>query len=386
MIGGNDHAEPNRGDTLTLQTPSSGWASTGKPVPVMSARTLIPFIDFLGDLGAPVERWLERCRLPSRLCEDPNAYISTLKHWEFVSLAANEEGIDDLGLMVAHDQGYKIIGPRVLGGVVSAPTLLLGIEAFADRVRGESSASRVWFTPLGESVQLHLERPFDPGTAGYRQTEWLAMIALIKVVQLFAGQAWQPDLVALRSSQGAPPLARRLFPDVRFLTGQTHSLISFPSELLGAEPQSFGRYETVKLTSSLGVLAPGVPPASLSESLMQILMPYLSDGNPTLEMAAEVVGTSRRTLQRRLAENGLSFSTVVDQTRFRVATKMLKHSDATSLEIAKATGYGDASHFARAFRRLAGCNPHQYRLRNLDHPKFTQPRGLAVPSTLLQHS
>jgi AraC-like DNA-binding protein len=40
---------------------------------------------------------------------------------------------------------------------------------------------------------------------------------------------------------------------------------------------------------------------------------------------------------------------------------MLVETDARSIEIAQATAYSDPSHFARAFRRIAGLSPDEYR-------------------------
>ncbi len=358
---------------MKLQSSPPMSAGTEGPVPVISARTLIPFVDFVRDLGAPVDRWIEKCRLPSLLCEDPDAYISTLKHWEFVSLSAHHEGIDDLGLRVGCDRGYDVLGPRVIQGVISAPTLLCGMEEFAHLVLGESSATRVWFTKRGKTVHLCLKKALDPGTPGYRQTEWLAVVVLIKVVQLFAGRQWQPECVFVQSRKGPPELAARLFPDVRFLTGQSHCSISFPGDLLHLAPRLFGSEEVAKRTLALEELAPMYPPSTFAQSLQQLAIPYLRGGYPSLGMIAEVIGMSQRTLQRRLAHAGLNFSAVIDRARFTVASDLLRNTECTSVEVARATGYEDPSHFARAFRRTAGCSPRQFRSRSGASKTGSQP-------------
>jgi AraC-like DNA-binding protein len=94
---------------------------------------------------------------------------------------------------------------------------------------------------------------------------------------------------------------------------------------------------------------------------MQCLEPHFVDGYPQITLAAEIAGTSVRTLQRRLAEQGVSYSEVVDRARFDVASRLLTESDAPSIEVAYATAYSDPSHFARAFRRIAGVSPREYR-------------------------
>ena len=196
---------------------------------------------------------------------------------------------------------------------------------------------------------------------------------MIKVVRLFTGRRWQPECVLVQSRKDPPELAARLFPDVRFLTGQSHCSITFPVDLLYLAPRRFGSEEVAKRALPSVELAPMYPPATFAQSLQQLLIPYLRDGYPSLGMAAEIVGMSQRTMQRRLADAGLNFSAVIDRARLTVATDLLRNTECTSMEIARATGYGDPSHFARAFRRTAGCSPRQFRSRSGDSTTGSPP-------------
>jgi len=103
------------------------------------------------------------------------------------------------------------------------------------------------------------------------------------------------------------------------------------------------------------------PESDFAGRLMQCLEPHFMDGYPHVALGAEIAGTSVRTLQRRLAAAGFSYSEVVDRARFDVASRMLAETDALSIQIAQATAYSDPSHFARAFRRSAGVSPKEYR-------------------------
>ena len=85
------------------------------------------------------------------------------------------------------------------------------------------------------------------------------------------------------------------------------------------------------------------------------------DGNPSVDLAAAAAGTSVRTLQRRLAQCGLTYSHLVQQARFEVAAALLQDPDTKIIDIALSVGYGDPSHFARAFRRLTGVSPREFR-------------------------
>ena len=79
-------------------------------------------------------------------------------------------------------------------------------------------------------------------------------------------------------------------------------------------------------------------------------------------MAAEIAGTSVRTLQRGLANSDLSYSRLIKEARFEAALQLLGDPDMKTIDVAYATGYEEPSNFARAFQRLAGVSPQEYRL------------------------
>jgi AraC-like DNA-binding protein len=77
---------------------------------------------------------------------------------------------------------------------------------------------------------------------------------------------------------------------------------------------------------------------------------------------AEIVGMSERTLQRRLAQSGSTYSQIVQEARFSIASNLLAVSELNIADIAFAAGYDNAPHFSRAFKRFAGMTPRDYRL------------------------
>ena len=95
------------------------------------------------------------------------------------------------------------------------------------------------------------------------------------------------------------------------------------------------------------------------------MQPYLSTGYPSLELAAELTGTSKRTLQRLLLASGTSYRQLVQRARFGLATHLLTDPAYRVLDIAVALGYRDPSNFGRAFRRIARIGPEEYRLSSM---------------------
>ena len=84
-------------------------------------------------------------------------------------------------------------------------------------------------------------------------------------------------------------------------------------------------------------------------------------GTISLEAAARNLGTSPRTLQRRLNEHGVNFWALVEQSRFEIASALLSETDLKVQEIAAGIGYRRPGAFARAFTKWAGCSPSDFR-------------------------
>jgi AraC-like DNA-binding protein len=84
---------------------------------------------------------------------------------------------------------------------------------------------------------------------------------------------------------------------------------------------------------------------------------------PSAEAAAMELGMSERTLRRRLADGGASFSALVDETLRERARTLVAATSRSITEIAIDLGFSDASAFSHAFKRWHGCAPRDLRAR-----------------------
>lgn len=82
---------------------------------------------------------------------------------------------------------------------------------------------------------------------------------------------------------------------------------------------------------------------------------------PPLAQAARQLGMAPRSLQRQLADSGLSYSGVVTQTRCRAAAWHLLRSTEGSAATGFICGFSDQAHFTRVFHREVGVPPSRYR-------------------------
>jgi AraC-like DNA-binding protein len=88
-------------------------------------------------------------------------------------------------------------------------------------------------------------------------------------------------------------------------------------------------------------------------------------GSATLTGAAGALNLPPRTLQRRLAAEGVSFAGLLDEVRRELSLQLLADPATSVAEVAFALGFGDQPAFHRAFSRWLGSTPGEYRRRLL---------------------
>ena len=102
----------------------------------------------------------------------------------------------------------------------------------------------------------------------------------------------------------------------------------------------------------------------VASPVRQAIATLLPDGHPAIRRVARIVGVNARTLQRRLAEAGITYRRVVDDVRSKAACRLLDDRSLNLSEIAFRLGYSDPAHFTRAFTRWTGMTPRAYRRRD----------------------
>jgi AraC-like DNA-binding protein len=92
-----------------------------------------------------------------------------------------------------------------------------------------------------------------------------------------------------------------------------------------------------------------------------LLMPVLHTGEASMDQVAGKLGVSRQTLFRRLKAEGVTFETVLDELRHKLATHYLSGRKVSVNETAYLVGFSDPASFSRAFKRWTGVSPRNMR-------------------------
>ena len=88
-----------------------------------------------------------------------------------------------------------------------------------------------------------------------------------------------------------------------------------------------------------------------------VLIPMLHKGDVAMETVARKLGTSRRSLQRRLKDEDMGYEALLDALRHRMALNYLSGGRTSVNETAYLIGFSDPSAFSRAFKRWTGTSP-----------------------------
>jgi AraC-like DNA-binding protein len=96
------------------------------------------------------------------------------------------------------------------------------------------------------------------------------------------------------------------------------------------------------------------------ENAIAVLLPH---GKAQMSEVAHKLAMSQRTLQRRLASEGLTFTSVLHALRSDLAKRHLADQDLSISKIAWLLGYTEASAFSTAYKRWTGTAPRAIRQR-----------------------
>lgn len=206
--------------------------------------------------------------------------------------------------------------------------------------------------------------PFDPGWPCRRQRVEAVLTATLTFTRWLSGADIAPREVRFRhDSPESLGEHRRVFGMTPAFNAEDDSLLLGPEVLgLPVRQASPGLKAVLSgyVQSELARLTDDDP---LRGRLADSLRAALAAGqSPGIDAAAEALGLTPRTLQRRLAERDTSFQAEVNTLRCALAKDLLRGDPALGIaEIATRLGFAEVANFHRAFKSWTGMTPSQWR-------------------------
>lgn len=103
---------------------------------------------------------------------------------------------------------------------------------------------------------------------------------------------------------------------------------------------------------------------TLAEQIRWVLRRRLTAGRPDIRSVATELAMSERSLQRKLTDEGLTFQSLLSETRHQLALEYLADPTLAIIEVAYMLGYEDQNSFFRAFRQWEELPPAAWRAKH----------------------
>lgn len=319
---------------------------------MVRAASYVPFVRWLASEGLDTDRRLSRVGISSENLYAPDRILPEKPLWDLAHRMRTHDGISDVGFRIG--AGHRLSEIDLFATTVcEQPTLLLAVEAFCIEGRRQANYWDLWVEDAGDSVILR--RKGSPLDAGREVIEQYVLSYLTDLVRM-AVPGWRPDEIWLQRTGALARDEERWLNGARAHLASPVTAIRVPASLLAKHPLSSRRLSPA--SSSLPLDLEFLP------ALRQLIASFITETRPSLETIAAACDLHPRGLQRRLAECGTSFRTLLEEGLIDCARECLEATDVRITDLAYELGYAHLSSFSRSFRRSTGVSPQAYRSAN----------------------
>ena len=314
------------------------------------------------DLGADPVQLLRSVGIRPDDTEDIDGFISLRGAVRALELAAEATAAPDFGRQLALRQDVRILGPLAVA-VRTAATVADVFAVFEAFVAAYSRGIFITVHPLPDPAWsfLQWDLRLDPMPA-HRQAVELSLGVIFGALRTFLGDGYRPAEVHIaheplspessyRKYFGCPVRSQAAFAGFRVATADL------------ARPLDRDLLVHRTAIAYLASTADADTDHPVVRSVSAMVRRMLPTGTVGVEAVAHDFGLHPKALQRRLADEGTTFSAVVDRVRRDTAARLLRDTDMTLAHLARELGYAEQSVLTRACRRWFGCGPLAYRQR-----------------------
>lgn len=327
---------------------------------LIRATNLIGYEELVSHLGGDPNALLNMFGIPLLEDRQDRSFLPFKSVAALFEVSATQLSCPDFGLRLSQYQGLNILGPiSVIAR--NSPTVEQALNKIAQYlyfhcpslelklIHGEG----IDFASLRlEIYELHLLQ----SQQGYELSAGNGM----KILQLLGGDKFIPQRVTFKHPQIAPMEAYTRTFKCKVNFEQSWCGIQIPLSALKKELASIDVQAKILAEQFLG--SSPLPESDLLSSrvtaLINSLLPTRNCNNSTI---ARQLAMHPRTLQRKLAKEGITFEAMLDQERRQLAEQYLSHPDMRFDHITGLLGYSEQAVFNRACRRWFGMTPTKVR-------------------------
>ena len=314
----------------------------------------------LESTGVPVAPLLRRVGLTPELIAEPEERLSVHRQIALLNEAATALKDDCLSFTLARYFDLREIG---LVYYVMASSQKLG-----DALKRLAHYSKVTNEALvfgcreGNRLTINLSYSGVPRHSDRHQIEF-CIFAVLRICRVLTGHNVVPQQFSVSHyrSEGTSEMARFVGTKVEFGADADEFVLNVEARELPLT-HSDPYLNKLLLKDCEAALADRKENASqLRTRVENAISSMLPHGRVLVEDIALSLGMSKRTLTRKLADEGSNFSEVFEQLRHDLAVRYLRDRKLHVSKIAWLLGFNEVSAFTHAFKRWTGMTPRDMR-------------------------
>lgn len=309
--------------------------------------------------GLDPARMLLQAGLSPGVEREPDLMIPVERVGELLQASAIMSGNESFGLCMAESRMLSNLG--AVGMLIRDQTnlrdsldLLVRYQVLLNGSLSLMIETHADVVVLREAVKAG--RPQQPT----RQRIELALGVVLRLMRQFLGADWRPRRVCFEHP--APRdvgVHHRLFGYCVEFGADFNGIVCAKIDLEARNPSAdpaMARYAQKLLDASAKPQR-----STMVEDVRRTTLLLLPSGRCTIEQVADHLGVACRTVQRGLAEQGQSFSSMVGEIRNELATRHVIESDRPLTEVAMLLGFSAPSAFSRWYLAQFGCSAKESR-------------------------
>jgi AraC-like DNA-binding protein len=338
------------------------------------AAVLTGYDDLARSLGLDARALVRSVGLHRFNWTDADTLIPAAAANELLERSADAAGIEDFGLRLATTRNLAQLG--AIGLIVrEEPTVGHAIKA-----------AEHYFRTHSETLSFHLDERdriavfrirYLSNTQGRtRQSTELIVGTVFRTLNVLAGRAFAPESVCFAH----PSPQRRTIHDSFFKTRTLFDSgfdgfvlrtgdLTAPIRTADAAMTHYIRHYVEEVMAQ--------PAITTDATVRQLVFSLLPSGRATCDVVAQRLGVDRKTVHRRLAARGETFSSILNEARIELVQRHIKAERRSLTETAQLLGFSGLATFSRWFRTAFGMSATQWRQADAAR-ESRQPRSSAA--------
>ena len=331
----------------------------------IKAVCLSDFPGFVKSLGGDPLALLDKANIPQAALNDPEMLIGFSSTCRLLELAAEDLGRPDFSVAYAQYSApsFTNLGPLALLANFTSTMqqwLETGIKYWSLHTNGFTCV----LLPSAKKGLMAFRYNADSFVLPARQTAEHCFSCVVLLARIGTNSPNEnPRLVRFQHAAPADTSAHKALFGCPIEWGAEHNEIIFEERLLALPTPGYltmlrplmDRYVRSRIDRMKGY-------DQSATTMVALAIPtIMGSGKCSAENVASALGTNLRTMQRQLADEGTSFTAILDRVRRNLATNYLRETEIAISRIAEILEYASTAAFTNAFQRWEGEAPLRFR-------------------------